>query len=73
MGETSAILEGAENEEARHSLYSTVHRARRVMGRMEAKGKTDRKTGQVLRPGKVTSEMMERWLKSANVELAELA
>jgi tRNA-splicing ligase RtcB (3'-phosphate/5'-hydroxy nucleic acid ligase) len=39
------------------------------MGRMEARGKTDRKTGQALRPGKVTSEMMQRWLKKANVEL----
>jgi len=36
---------------------------------MEAKGKTDRKTGQVLRPGKVTQEMMTGWLKKANVEL----
>ncbi len=69
MGETSVILEGIENEEAKHSLYSTVHGAGRVMGRMEARGKTDRKTGQVLRPGKVTSEMMQRWLKKANVEL----
>ena len=69
MGETSVILEGIENEEAKHSLYSTVHGAGRVIGRMEARGKTDRKTGQVLRPGKVTSEMMQRWLKKANVEL----
>ncbi len=69
MGETSVILEGVENDEAKHSLYSTVHGAGRVMGRMEARGKTDRKTGQVLRPGKVTSEMMQRWLKKANVEL----
>ena len=69
MGETSVILEGVENEEAKHSLYSTVHGAGRIMGRMEARGKTDRKTGQVLRPGKVTSEMMQRWLKKANVEL----
>jgi tRNA-splicing ligase RtcB len=69
MGETSVILEGIENDEAKHSLYSTVHGAGRVMGRMEAKGKTDRKTGQVLRPGKVTSEMMQGWLKRANVEL----
>jgi tRNA-splicing ligase RtcB (3'-phosphate/5'-hydroxy nucleic acid ligase) len=35
---------------------------------MEASGKTDRKTGQILRPGKVTAEMMSAWLK-ANVEL----
>jgi tRNA-splicing ligase RtcB len=69
MGETSVILEGVENEEAQHSLYSTVHGAGRVMGRMEAKGKTDRKTGQILRPGKVTQEMMTGWLKKANVEL----
>jgi tRNA-splicing ligase RtcB len=69
MGETSVILEGVENDEAKHSLYSTVHGAGRVMGRMEAKGKTDRKTGQVLRPGKVTTEMMQGWLKKANVEL----
>jgi tRNA-splicing ligase RtcB len=69
MGETSVILEGIENDEARHSLYSTVHGAGRLMGRMEAKGKTDRRTGEVLRPGKVTQEMMTGWLKRANVEL----
>jgi tRNA-splicing ligase RtcB len=39
------------------------------MGRMEARSKTDRKTGQILRRGKVTSEMLEGWLKRANVEL----
>ena len=69
MGETSVILEGVENDEARHSLYSTVHGAGRVMGRLEAKGKTDRKTGAVLRPGKVTSDMMQSWIKQAQVEL----
>ena len=69
MGETSVILEGVENDEARYSLYSTVHGAGRVMGRMEAKGKTDRRTGEVLRPGKVTPEMMQTWVKKANVEL----
>jgi tRNA-splicing ligase RtcB (3'-phosphate/5'-hydroxy nucleic acid ligase) len=69
MGETSVILEGVENDEAKHSLYSTVHGAGRAMGRMEAKGKVDRRTGEVLRPGKVTQEMMTGWLKRANVEL----
>jgi tRNA-splicing ligase RtcB len=69
MGETSVILEGVENEAAKHSLYSTVHGAGRVMGRMEAKGKTDRKTGAVLRPGKVSSEMMKEWVARAGVEL----
>lgn len=39
MGEKSVILEGVENENAKFSLYSTVHGAGRVMGRMEAAGK----------------------------------
>ena len=69
MGETSVILEGVENKSAELSLYSTVHGAGRVMGRMEAKGKVDKKTGEVKRAGKVTREMMDGWLKRANVEL----
>ena len=67
MGEQSVILEGVENEDAKYSLYSTVHGAGRVMGRMEAKGKT--KNGVVIRAGRVTQEMMDGWLKKANVEL----
>jgi tRNA-splicing ligase RtcB (3'-phosphate/5'-hydroxy nucleic acid ligase) len=69
MGEKSVILEGVECDSAKHSLYSTVHGAGRVMGRMEAKGKIDRKTGQVVRPGKVSSEMMQEWVNRAGVEL----
>jgi len=69
MGETSVILEGVENDSARHSMYSTVHGAGRVMGRLEAKGKTDRKSGQVLRLGKVTPEMMRDGVRRARVEL----
>src|SRR6266851_3141881 len=69
MGETSVILEGVENDQAKYSLYSTVHGAGRVLGRMEAAGKIDRKTGAVLRPGKVTKDMMQSWLTRANVEL----
>ena len=37
------IPQGIENDSAKHSLYSTVDGAGRFMGRMEAKGKTDRK------------------------------
>jgi tRNA-splicing ligase RtcB len=69
MGETSVILEGIENQSAKHSLYSTVHGAGRVMGRMEARGKVDRKTGEVVRPGKVSQEMMQEWVRRARVEL----
>ena len=67
MGETSVILEGIENEDAKYSLYSTVHGAGRIMGRMEAKGKLDRKTGEVKRAGRVTQEMMDGWLMRGNV------
>lgn len=69
MGENSVILEGVENPAASDSLYSTVHGAGRVMGRMEAKGKIDRRTGEVKRPGKVSPEMMRDWVRRAGVEL----
>ena len=69
MGEASVIIEGVENEEARHTLYSTIHGAGRIMGRREAKGKVHRRTGEILRPGKVTRAMMRGWLERANVEL----
>jgi len=36
---------------------------------MEAKGRVDRKTGAVLRPGKVTLDMMREWVNRAKVEL----
>jgi tRNA-splicing ligase RtcB len=69
MGEQSVILEGVENEDAKFSLYSTVHGAGRVMGRMEAIGKVDRKTGEVKRAGKVSEAMMSEWVTRAGIEL----
>ena len=69
MGENSVIVRGLENKYGLSSMYSTVHGAGRVMGRMEAKGKIDRKTGAVKREGKVSRTMMESWLRNANVEL----
>jgi tRNA-splicing ligase RtcB len=69
MGEDSVILEGIESDLSRQALCSTVHGAGRVMGRMEAKGKVDRKTGAVKRPGKVTQAMMDDWVRGAHVEL----
>ena len=68
MGETSVILEGVENEQASLSLYSTIHGAGRVMGRMEAKGKRN-KTGEWTRQPKVTQEMMDSWVVGSGVEL----
>ena len=69
MGEQSVILEGIENDNAAYSLYSTVHGAGRAMGRAEAKGTFDRKTGAVKRVGKVSQEMMDGWIKKAGIEL----
>jgi tRNA-splicing ligase RtcB len=69
MGDVSVIIEGVEHESAADTLCSTVHGAGRVMGRMEAKGKVDRKTGEVKRTGRVTQEMMNEWVTRENVEL----
>ena len=68
MGEISVIIEGVANEFAEQSLYSTVHGAGRVMGRMEAKGKRD-KSGAWKREPKVTQDMMDGWVRAARVEL----
>lgn len=68
MGETSVILEGVENELGAASLYSTVHGAGRVMGRIDAKGKVN-KQGVVVREPKVTQTMMDEWVAKAHVEL----
>jgi tRNA-splicing ligase RtcB len=69
MGDISVILEGVESDEAKHSLYSTVHGAGRVMSRTAARGKTNRKTGEVISPGAVSREMMLDWVRKQNVEL----
>jgi tRNA-splicing ligase RtcB (3'-phosphate/5'-hydroxy nucleic acid ligase) len=68
MGDVSVILEGVENELGDQTLYSTVHGAGRVMGRMEAKGKYT-KAGECIRAGKVTPQMMQEWISRENVEL----
>ena len=69
MAEPAVILEGVESEESKLALYSTIHGAGRVLGRRDAAGVVDRKTGEVKRPGKVTREMMNAKIAEANVEL----
>ncbi len=69
MGEKSVILEGVENEEAKYSLYSTVHGAGRIMSRTAARGKINRKTGEIISQGAISREMMNKWLRDQNVEL----
>lgn len=67
MGEPSVIIEGQDTPLAKDSLYSTVHGAGRVMGRMEARGKI--RKGKVIREPKVTRAMMDDWIRKAGVEL----
>lgn len=69
MAEPAVILEGVESEESKLALYSTVHGAGRVMGRREATGLIDRKTGEVKRAPKITREMMNARVSEARVEL----
>jgi tRNA-splicing ligase RtcB len=71
MGDDAVILVGAagDTDEQRAALYSTVHGAGRVMSRTEARGKTNRKTGEVKSPGKVSWEMLNEWVGSRGVVL----
>lgn len=69
MGDNSVILEGIENENSKYSLYSTVHGAGRVMSRTAARGKINRKTGQVISPGLISREMMNDWIQEKGVTL----
>ena len=56
MGDDAVIIEGVDGEEARASLYSTVHGAGRLFGRKEAKRR-------------FTRDQMDAWLKSRSVTL----
>ena len=75
MGDDAVIVRGADTpDEAvialqRDALYSTVHGAGRVMSRTQAAGKRNRKTGQLIMPGRVTPEMMEEWVARKGVVL----
>lgn len=79
MGDISVIIRGygsrtdtpydgaRKNQEL--SLYSTVHGAGRVMSRTQAKGKFNRKTGQLIKAGEITRDMMHQWIGPMGVEL----
>jgi tRNA-splicing ligase RtcB len=69
MGDNAVILSGVESEAAAASLYSTVHGAGRVMSRTEAKGKRNRKTGEVLKQGRISHDEMQTWLRHKGVHL----
>ncbi|MDE2975518.1 MAG: RtcB family protein [Gemmatimonadota bacterium] len=73
MGDDAVILEGARGAAAgdlqARALYSTVHGAGRVMSRTAARGKRHRRTGRVLKRGKVSREMMAEWVARKGVVL----
>ncbi|HEV7669359.1 MAG TPA: RtcB family protein [Thermoanaerobaculia bacterium] len=75
MGDDSVILAGRTSDDPavralqEDSLYSTVHGAGRVMSRTQAAGKRNRKTGELIRPGLVTPQMMAQWLDEKGVIL----
>lgn len=72
MGDDAVIVRGAvAGDEAaqRAALFSTVHGAGRVMSRTAAAGKRNRKTGAVIKPGRVSQEMMREWVRSKGVML----
>ncbi len=56
MGDDAVIIEGVDSEEAKASLYSTVHGAGRLFGRKEAKRR-------------FTKDEMNTWLKERGVTL----
>jgi tRNA-splicing ligase RtcB (3'-phosphate/5'-hydroxy nucleic acid ligase) len=66
----SAILSGVESETAAASFYSTVHGYGRVMSRTEARGKRNRKTGEVITTGGISHDDMQAWLRQKGVHLA---
>jgi tRNA-splicing ligase RtcB (3'-phosphate/5'-hydroxy nucleic acid ligase) len=75
MGDDAVIVQGthAANDKLaelqRKALFSTVHGAGRVMSRAAAAGKTNRRTGKVIKPGAVSPRMMEDWVKEKGVVL----
>ena len=58
MGTSSYILAGVDANE--QSLCSVNHGAGRAMGRNEAAGKRNRKTGEIKREGRITDEMFKK-------------
>ena len=77
MGDDAVILEGARGagpesplgEIQARALYSTVHGAGRVMSRTAAIGKRHRRSGKVLKAGRVSRRMMMEWVDSRDVVL----
>lgn len=71
MGDISVILHGIKSQLSEDSLYSTIHGAGRVMGRMEAAGKTRWIEGKKVKvsEGKVNEKKVFNEIKSKGIFL----
>jgi tRNA-splicing ligase RtcB len=75
MGDNAVIVQGTSSPGSplealqRDAMYSTVHGAGRVMSRTQAAGKRNWRTGKVLKPGAVSPEMMQAWIRDKGVIL----
>jgi tRNA-splicing ligase RtcB len=78
MGDDAVIVQGvavdpvADPARARaqhEGLFSTIHGAGRIMSRTQAAGRRNRRTGEVLAPGRITAEMMHEWVRGKGVIL----
>lgn len=69
MGDDAVILRGVDTPESKLALYSTVHGAGRVMSRTEARGKVNRKTGEIKTPGRISKDEMQGWIRERGVTL----
>jgi tRNA-splicing ligase RtcB len=63
MGDIAAVVEGVQAARSAESYYSTVHGAGRIHSRTWAKGKRNRKTGEIKSLGNVTTEQMHDALR----------
>ena len=75
MGDDAVIVQGTvapgsgTEQVQRDAMFSTVHGAGRVMSRSQAAGKRNWRTGKVLKPGAVSPQMLEEWIKHKGVIL----
>lgn len=69
MGDDAVILKGVEGPDSKAAMYSTVHGAGRIMSRTDARGKTNRKTGEVIREPRVDRGEWQTWLRDKGVHL----
>jgi tRNA-splicing ligase RtcB len=75
MGDDAVIVQGTMAPDPvvetmqRDAMFSTVHGAGRVMSRTEAAGKRNWRSGKILKPGAVSPQMMQSWVREKGVIL----